>query len=123
MPMWAACLWGLGGAGAVEALALIGAIRRVGGFPWQVEGELGPGPYAVVVLLRLGVGVVAAAALGMSGQMGVVASAIAAGIAAPKLLEQLGQQALAASSLAAAPGQALTASETGCAGGPSKGES
>jgi hypothetical protein len=92
--VWEACLWGVLGAGAVEALDLYGAIRRVQGYPWREEGQTPLGPYLLSVVLRLGLGVGVAAAFGASGQAGGPVGVVAVGIAAPKILEQIARQGL-----------------------------
>ncbi|GAB7110564.1 hypothetical protein JCM4814A_88810 [Streptomyces phaeofaciens JCM 4814] len=94
MTVWEACLWGVLGAGAVEALDLYGAIRRVQGYPWREKGHTPLGPYLLSVILRLGLGVGVAAAFGASGQAGGPVGVVAVGIAAPKILEQIARQGL-----------------------------
>ncbi|MFG2948319.1 hypothetical protein [Streptomyces adustus] len=94
MTVWEACLWGVFGAGAVEALDLYGAIRRVRGYPWREKDETPLGPYLLSVVLRLALGVGVAAAFGASGQAGGPVGVVAVGIAAPKILEQIARQGL-----------------------------
>lgn len=89
MIVLAGCLWGLLGAAAVEALDLYKAIRRIGDVPWHHPGEASFGPYLLSVIIRLGLGVLAAAVCAASGQVEGPAGALAAGYAAPKVLEQL----------------------------------
>jgi hypothetical protein len=89
MDVTAACLWGLCGAGAVEALDLYKAIRRARGYPWRQPDEADLGPYLLSVGIRLALGVVAAAVCAASSQIAGPAGAFAAGFAAPKLFEQL----------------------------------
>jgi len=89
MGLVAACLWGLLGATAVEALDLYKAIRRVKGYPWRHPDEVPLGPYLLSVVIRVGLGVLAAAVCAASSQIGGPAGALAAGYAAPKLFEQL----------------------------------
>ena len=83
-----ACLWGLAGAGAVEALDLYTAIRRTKGYPWRQPDEVALGPYLLSVVIRLGLGVLAATLCAASNQIAGPAGAFAAGFAAPKLFEQ-----------------------------------
>jgi len=89
MGLLAACLWGLGGAGAVESLDLYKAIRRTKGYPWRHPDEVPLGPYLLSVIIRVALGVLAAAVCAASSQIGGPAGALAAGYAAPKLFEQL----------------------------------
>jgi hypothetical protein len=89
MSLVAACLWGLLGASAVEALDLYKAIRRVKGYPWRHPDEVPLGPYLLSVVIRVALGVLAAAVCAASSQIGGPAGALAAGYAAPKLFEQL----------------------------------
>jgi hypothetical protein len=91
MMLLTAGLWGLAGAGAVEASELYSAVRSAKAFPWGRPGELNLGPYLFSVVLRLALGAFAALLCVKSGPLG-PAGAAAAGIAAPKLLEQLGRQ-------------------------------
>lgn len=93
MSLWAAALWGLVGAAAIEAWDLYGAIHRVKGFPWKCAGEVALVPYLVSVALRVLLGVGMAAAFVASGQADGPVGAVAIGIAAPKLLEQLARHA------------------------------
>jgi hypothetical protein len=87
-----ACLWGMVGAASVEGSELYAATRWAKNFPWRLPGELKFGPYLVTVVLRIALGVIAAAVCAEAGPLG-AAGAVAAGIAAPKLLEQLGRHA------------------------------
>ncbi|MEU2587982.1 hypothetical protein ABZ612_34900 [Streptomyces avermitilis] len=95
MNWWEACLWGLAGSAAVEALELYRAIQRVKGFPWKMPGEIPLSPYVVAVIIRNGLGAGLAAAFGVSGQIAGPLGAIAVGVAAPKIVEQLLRQGLA----------------------------
>ncbi|MEV8092739.1 hypothetical protein [Kitasatospora sp. NPDC085879] len=88
MDMWASCLWGLGGAAAIEAWALHEAINAAGGFPWKRRGRPRLAPYAVAVVIRLSVGTVVTAACAASHQVAGPAAALAIGVAAPKILQQ-----------------------------------
>lgn len=85
-------MWGLAGAFVVEGLELVAAIRRTGGWPWRLHGEVGLGPYLVAVTLRLAVGGVLAAALGTNGQLSGPAGAAMIGITAPLLVEKMFRQ-------------------------------
>jgi hypothetical protein len=90
--LYVAGLWGLAGAGAIEASELYGAIRVCKDFPWKRPGELKLSIYLVTVVLRLALGAFAAVVCAATGPLG-GAGAVAAGIAAPKLLEELGRHA------------------------------
>lgn len=90
-----ACVWGLLGAGALEAHQLRGDIARVRNLPWRVRGELPLGAYFTALALRLALGVGLAAGFGASGQAGGPVGVMAVGIAAPKVLEQLAGRKLA----------------------------
>jgi hypothetical protein len=95
MSLYAAALWGLIGAGAMEAWELYGAIHRLRGFPWNKPGEVAMAPFLVAVALRLLLGIGLATAFVASGQADGPVGALAVGIAAPKLLEQLAQHTVA----------------------------
>jgi hypothetical protein len=88
----AACLCGIVGAGAIEISELYGAIRFAKDFPWRRAGEVPLCPYLVSVILRLILGMIAAAICASAGPLGTL-GAVAAGIAAPKLLEEIGRHA------------------------------
>lgn len=94
MEWWTACLWGLAGSAAVEALELYRAIQRVKGFPWKMPDEVPLAPYLVAVFIRNALGAGLAAAFGSSGQIAGPLGAIAVGVAAPKIVEQLLRQGL-----------------------------
>lgn len=94
MEWWTACLWGLAGSAAVEALELYRAIQRVKGFPWRMPDEIPLAPYAVAVVIRNALGAGLAAAFGSSGQIAGPLGALAVGVAAPKIVEQLLRQGL-----------------------------
>lgn len=89
MGVGAACLWGMAGAAAVEALDLYKAIQRTKGYPWRHPDEVALGPYLLSVVIRVLLGIVAAGVLAASSQIGGPAGALAAGYAAPKFFEQL----------------------------------
>ena len=89
MGLIAACLWGMCGAAAVELLDLYKAIRRTKGWPWRHPDEVPLAPYLVSVVIRVALGVLAAAVCSASSQIAGPAGALAAGYAAPKLFEQL----------------------------------
>jgi hypothetical protein len=92
MTAWQYGLWGLFGGFAVDGLEFVGAIRRVGGWPWRLPGEPGPLPFTVSVLIRLVIGAGLAAAAGSTGQVGGPFGAVAVGVAAPLLIEQFARQ-------------------------------
>jgi hypothetical protein len=110
MSLWVAAVWGLVGAGAIEAWDLYGAIHRVKGFPWTVKGEVALTPYLVSVVLRVLLGVGMATAFVASGQADGPVGVVAIGIAAPKLLEQLARQAVTQATVDAGTGQLRPAS-------------
>ncbi|MFF2075898.1 hypothetical protein ACFVXG_14210 [Kitasatospora sp. NPDC058162] len=89
MQMLAACLWGLGGAAAIEAWTLHERITSVGGFPWTYRGQMRLAPYVVAVVIRLSVGVIVTAASTASNQVAGPVGALAIGIAAPQILKQM----------------------------------
>lgn len=89
MNLVAACLWGLGGAAAIESLDLYKAIRRTKDYPWRHPDEVPLGPYILSVVIRIALGAIAAGACSASSQIAGPAGALAAGFAAPKLFEQL----------------------------------
>lgn len=93
--VWMACVWGLLGAGAVEAHQLHSDIGRVKNYPWRARGEVPLGPYLVALVVRLALGVGIAAMFGASGQAGGPVGVAAVGVAAPKILEQLAGRGLA----------------------------
>lgn len=96
-------MWGLAGAFVVEGLELVTAIRRTGGWPWRLRGEVGLGPYVVAVTIRLAVGAMLAAALGTNGQLSGPAGAAMIGITAPLIVEKTFRQVGAANSTLPAP--------------------
>jgi hypothetical protein len=100
---WAACLWGLVGSAAVEALELYRAIQRVKGFPWRMPDEVPLAPYLVALIIRNALGAGLAAAFGVSGQIAGPLGAIAVGVAAPKIVEQLMRQGLSHPAVAPTP--------------------
>lgn len=87
-----AAAWGVFGGFAVEGLEFTRAIRRAGEWPWRRQGEPGPVPLVVSVLIRLIVGAGLAAATVSAGQVQGPFGALAIGVAAPLLIEQLSQQ-------------------------------
>ena len=89
MPLWECALWGLAGAAAVEGAEIFNAIRRTHELPWQHKRGLGPGPFLLSVVIRLGLGVLLALVLGASGQLGGPLGAFVAGLAAPMLIEKM----------------------------------
>jgi hypothetical protein len=106
MPLLEACLGGAAGAGAIEMSELYGAIRSTKDFPWRRAGEVPLRPYLFSVVLRLILGIVAAAICASAGPLGIL-GAVAAGIAAPKVLEEIGRHAPVAGPLSqAAPHEA-----------------
>ena len=91
MSLLVACLWGFGGAAAVELFDLYKAIRRTRTYPWRHPDEVSLGPYLLSVLIRIALGILAAGVCSASSQVAGPAGAFAAGYAAPKLFEQLGR--------------------------------
>jgi hypothetical protein len=91
MSLLAACLWGFGGAAAVELFDLYRAIRRTRTYPWRHPDEVSLGPYLLSVVIRIALGIIAAGVCSASSQIAGPAGAFAAGYAAPKLFEQLGR--------------------------------
>ncbi|MFI9235045.1 hypothetical protein [Streptomyces sp. NPDC053079] len=77
----------------MEGVGLHTAIRAARGFPWKSDGRLNPGPYAVAVLIRCGLGAGLAVVCAASHQLAGPFSAALAGVAAPRLLTQLAQSA------------------------------
>ncbi|WP_369379439.1 hypothetical protein [Streptomyces sp. cg36] len=116
MSVWMACVWGLLGAGALEAHQLRGDIARVRNLPWRVRGELPLGAYLTALALRLALGVGLAAVFGASGQAGGPVGVMAVGIAAPTVVEQLAGRRLAEAPSVLAPAGGLL--EPGPAPGP-----
>lgn len=92
LSVWQYALWGAFGGLAVEAVQFYGALRRAGGWPWKVPGELPLAPLALSVVIRVGLGLGLAAAAGSSGQVAGALGAIAVGVAAPLLIEQMAKQ-------------------------------
>jgi hypothetical protein len=97
MALWMAALWGLLGAGSVEAWELYEAIHRVKNFPWRVADEIPAGPFLLSIVLRLGLGIGLAMVFVASHQAGGPVGAAAVGVAAPKFLEQLARRAISKS--------------------------
>jgi len=84
-----AAVWGLLGGFIVEALELLVASRRVGGWPWTRPGEPGVAPMVVSVVLRMAIGAILAAAAYGSGQVGGPLPALGLGVAAPLVIEKM----------------------------------
>ncbi|MER5637762.1 hypothetical protein ABT095_12475 [Kitasatospora sp. NPDC002227] len=82
MQMWAACLWGLGGAGAAEGVRLLVAMYAVKDFPWRQDGQLKLGPYAVAAAIRLVLGVLVPAVFAASHLVTTPMRAFACGVCA-----------------------------------------
>ncbi|MFJ3728819.1 hypothetical protein ACIPYQ_40510 [Streptomyces sp. NPDC090045] len=97
------CLWGLLGAALIEGLDLYTAIHTTDGWPWKKKGEPAFAPYAVAVIIRLGVGMGLTAAFAASGQVAGPLAALTIGIAAPKILQQLAKQGLTHQAVTAPP--------------------
>ncbi|ARE79430.1 hypothetical protein B6R96_35980 (plasmid) [Streptomyces sp. Sge12] len=97
------CLWGLLGAALIEGLDLYTAIHTTDGWPWKKKGEPAFAPYAVAVIIRLGVGMGLTAAFAASGQVAGPLAALTIGIAAPKILQQLAKQGLSHPAVTAPP--------------------
>lgn len=112
MEWWTACLWGLAGAAAVEALELYRAIQRVKGFPWRMPDEVPLAPYLVAVVIRNALGAGLAAAFGSSGQIAGPLGATAVGVAAPKIVEQLLRQGLSHPAVEPVPSQVTPTPQT-----------
>lgn len=94
MVLWQACLWGLVGAGSVEAWDLHTAIRQAKGFPWKGKEPLTLAEYLVSVVIRMGLGAGLGAAFAQTGQVSGAVGFVAIGVAAPKVLEQLALQGM-----------------------------
>jgi hypothetical protein len=84
-------MWGLVGGACVEGLEGAVAMRRTGGWPWGRRRSARM-PFIASVVIRLGVGVGLAAAVGQSGPMSAL-SALSVGVAAPLIIEKMAQQA------------------------------
>jgi hypothetical protein len=92
LALWEYAVWGAFGGVAVEAIEILGAVKRTKGLPWNQPGEVTLGALLFTVLVRLGLGAGLAAALGEAGQISGGVGAVAAGVAAPLILEQMGKQ-------------------------------
>ncbi|NYH54558.1 hypothetical protein HNR06_004147 [Nocardiopsis arvandica] len=89
MTLWEFALWGLAGAGCVEALEFAAAISRTRNWPWRAPGAPPAFPLLVSVVLRLSVGTVLAMALGGSDQIAGEIGAFVSGVAAPVIIERI----------------------------------
>lgn len=92
MSWWQYALWGGFGGFAVEATQFRGALRRTGDWPWKTPGELPLAPLVASVIIRVGLGIVLAAAAGETGQIAGPFGAFAVGVAAPLVIEQMARQ-------------------------------
>jgi hypothetical protein len=78
----------------IEAWDLYAMIRKYRDFPWRKRDQLPAKPYAVSVVLRLGLGMGLCAAFGASGLAAGPVGFLSVGVAAVKVLEQLSRYGL-----------------------------
>jgi hypothetical protein len=91
MHWWQAALWGAVGGLSLDCLEITKAIRRVGGPPWKIEGEVSLGMLVFSVVLRTGAAVVLVLALFLSGDICNPIGGLVSGAAAPLILyEKIG---------------------------------
>jgi hypothetical protein len=84
MSPFASALWGMAGALAVDAVAVIGEIhRKKGRWPWTRRQA---GPRLLATALRVGIAALAAGA--MSGELVGAWPAVCAGVTAPLIFAQ-----------------------------------
>lgn len=84
-----AALLGALGALSVEAVELMGALRRTKRLPWQIAGEPGLSVFLVSVAIRVLAAASFTAVLGSTDQISTPLAAIGSGIAVPLILERL----------------------------------
>lgn len=93
MTWWEYALWGALGGLAVEATQFYRAIRRFKVWPWKVKGESAPPVLAASVVIRVGLGIIAALVMGKAGTISGVLGIFGVGVAAPLIIEQIMRQA------------------------------
>lgn len=89
VPVWQACLWGLLGAGLVEAAEMWRLSRQMGRFPWTADGVPQVSAYLVALGLRLFMAAGLSAAYAAAGQVAGSLAALTLGITAPMVIQQL----------------------------------
>ncbi|MCX4097910.1 hypothetical protein [Nocardia sp. alder85J] len=93
--MWLYAVWGCVGAAVNCGIIYVEATRRVKGWPWSKPHGPGGGPYAVSILVQLGIGAGAAAGIVDSGLIvtNVAASGLAfvIGTATPVVVKKVSQ--------------------------------
>lgn len=87
MTWWQACLWGVLGAGLVEAVEMWQLYHTEGRFPWTKDGEPQAKPYLVAFSLRLFMAGGINAAYASSGQVAGPLAAVTLGITAPLIIQ------------------------------------
>ncbi|MGQ0574416.1 MAG: hypothetical protein ACT4RN_09450 [Pseudonocardia sp.] len=99
MVWWAAALWGLLGAGLVEAFDLYPEVRRRRALPWRERGSRRRDParpsariYTLASSLRMVMGTGVAAAAGASNMITIPPVAVTVGIAAPLIIDRMTKQ-------------------------------
>ncbi|MFD4557839.1 hypothetical protein ACFWP5_26565 [Streptomyces sp. NPDC058469] len=94
MAIWEACLWGLLGAGLIEAKEMWQLYRQNNEFPWKLDGRAQAKPYVAAVAIRFfmagGINAAYASANQVTGSLG----ALTLGIAAPMFIQQLAEGTL-----------------------------
>jgi hypothetical protein len=92
MQWWELIVWGAFGGAAVEAVEILGAVKKTRQVPWNRPGEVSLSAFATSVAIRVLLGIGLAYALGSTDQVAGPIGAIAVGIAAPLIVEQLTKQ-------------------------------
>lgn len=83
--------WGIFGGLLVAGLDFVGAVGRIGDWPWGDGRRMRIGPYSAAMAVRVALGGGLALAAGQSGLIINAISAVGVGVATPLVVEKLGQ--------------------------------
>lgn len=89
LEVWQACLWGMLGAGLVEASEMWRLHRHMQRFPWTANGKAQVKPYMVAVGLRFFMAGGISAGYAAAGQVAGSMAALTLGITAPMIIQQI----------------------------------
>ena len=92
MMWWEYAACGALGGLAVEATQFYRAILRFKVWPWEVKGESALPVLAASVVIRVGLGIIAAFVMGTAGTVSGVLGIFGVGVAAPLIIEQIMRQ-------------------------------
>ncbi|MEV7325659.1 hypothetical protein [Streptomyces sp. NPDC093970] len=89
MAWWQACLWGVLGAGLIEATEMWQLYRSQGHFPWLKDEKPQYKPYLIAVFLRFFMAGGLNSAYAASNQVAGPVAALTLGIAAPLIIQHI----------------------------------